>query len=86
MVGSGRNRFQVLIRYVPIWKRASEEKARRTFRRFLIYLRGPARETGGWYKRLRHWTPVEIADELATLADEIGRILTSLINTLPRPD
>jgi len=52
------------------------------YRRFLIIARGSLRETGGRYRRLRHWIPIEIVEERTALAEEINRILSATINSL----
>lgn len=52
------------------------------YRRFLIIARGSLRETGGRYRRLRHWIPAEIVEERVQLADEINRMLSATINRL----
>jgi four helix bundle protein len=52
------------------------------YRRFLIISRGSLRETGGRYRRLRHWIPIEIVEERVALAEEINRILSATINSL----
>jgi four helix bundle protein len=52
------------------------------YRRFLIIARGSLRETGGRYRRLRHWIPEEIVEKRIALAEEINRILSATINSL----
>ena len=52
--------------------------------RFLVISRGSLRETGGRYRRLRHWIPAELVAERVALAEEIGRGLTNTINRLKR--
>lgn len=57
-------------------------ESKKEYRRFLMIARGSARETQGRYRRMRHWIPPEIVQQLVALLEEINRILATSINRL----
>jgi four helix bundle protein len=56
--------------------------SRAEYVRFLDFSRASARETRGWYERLKHWIGPDIINARITLADEIIAILTKTTITL----